>query len=125
MFDILVQSRRNVNAAQLSRRKLLRKQGIAARVMTTDQRASYGAAKREIMPGIERRRHRGLTNRAEIRNQLTRLRERITKRFKSAGQAQRFLSVHGQVANLFRRPAKTGAVDRRLARAWPFRSESR
>jgi putative transposase len=38
------------------------------------------------------------------------------KRFKSAGQAQRFLSVHDQVANLFRRPANTNAVDRRKSR---------
>jgi putative transposase len=40
------------------------------------------------------------------------------KRFKSAGQAQRFLSVHDQVANLFRRPANTSAVDPRKSREW-------
>jgi putative transposase len=39
------------------------------------------------------------------------------KRFKSAGQAQRFLSVHDQVANLFRRPANTNAGDHRASRA--------
>jgi len=39
------------------------------------------------------------------------------KRFKSAGQAQRFLSVHDQVANLFRRPTNTNAADHRCARA--------
>jgi putative transposase len=42
------------------------------------------------------------------------------KRFKSAGQAQRFLSVHDQVANLFRRPANTNAADHRLTRAQAF-----
>jgi putative transposase len=42
------------------------------------------------------------------------------KRFKSAGQAQRFLSVHDQVANLFRRPAKTNAGEHRRARAKTF-----
>ena len=42
------------------------------------------------------------------------------KRFKSAGQAQRFLSVHDQVANLFRRPANTNAADHRQARAQAF-----
>jgi putative transposase len=42
------------------------------------------------------------------------------KRFKSARQAQRFLSAHDQVANLFRRPANTNAADRRQARARAF-----
>ena len=42
------------------------------------------------------------------------------KRFKSAGQAQRFLSVHDQVANLFRRPAHTNAEDHRRVRAQAF-----
>jgi putative transposase len=42
------------------------------------------------------------------------------KRFKSAGHAQRFLSVHDQVANLFRRPANTNAADHHLARARAF-----
>jgi putative transposase len=42
------------------------------------------------------------------------------KRFKSAGQAQRFLSVHDQVANLFRRPANTNAADHRRDRAQAF-----
>jgi putative transposase len=59
-------------------------------------------------------------NRAENSHQLTRRRERIMKRFKSAGQAQRFLSAHDQVANLFRRPANTNASDHRRARARAF-----
>ena len=41
-------------------------------------------------------------------------------KFKSAGQAQRFLSVHDQVANLFRRPANTTATDQRQSRARAF-----
>jgi putative transposase len=96
----------------------LKKQGAAPRVMITDKLASYSAAKREIIPGVEHRQHRGLNNRAENSHQPTRRRERIMKRFKSAGQAQRFLSVHDQMANLFRRPANTTASDHRRARAW-------
>ena len=42
------------------------------------------------------------------------------KRFKSAGQAQRFLSVHDQVANLFRRSANTNAADHRQSRSQAF-----
>ncbi|MBO1909586.1 IS6 family transposase [Microvirga sp. 3-52] len=117
VLDILVQSRRNAKAAKRLLRKLLKKQGTAPRVMITDKLASYGAAKREIMPGIEHRQHQGLNNRAENSHQPTRRRERIMKRFKSAGQAQRFLSIHDQVGNLLRRPANTNAAAHRQSRA--------
>lgn len=93
------------------------KQGIAPRVLIADNLARYDVARRTIMPGVEHRQHRGLNNRAENSHQPTRRRERIMKRFKSAGQAQRFLSVHDQVANLFCRPADTNAADHRWARA--------
>jgi putative transposase len=120
VLDILVQSRRNAKAAERLLRKLLKKQGIAPRVMITDKLASYAAAKRIVIPDVEHRQHKGLNNRAENSHQPTRRRERIMKRFKSAGQAQRFLSTHDQVANLFRRPADTNASDHRRARAWAF-----
>jgi hypothetical protein len=70
--------------------------------MITDKLASYGAAKREVMPGIEHRHQKGLNNRAENSHQPTRRRERQMKQFKSAAQAQRFLSAHDQIKNLFR-----------------------
>jgi putative transposase len=69
--------------------------------MITDKLASYGAAKREVMPSVEHRQHKGLNNRAENSHQPTRRRERQMKQFKSAGQAQRFLSTHDQINNLF------------------------
>jgi len=53
---------------------------------------------------VEHRQHKGLNNRAENSHQPTRRRERIMKRFKSVQQAQRFLSIHDQVANLFHIP---------------------
>lgn len=46
-------------------RKLLEVQGRVPRVMVTDKLRSYGAAKREVMPGVEHRSHKGLKNRAE------------------------------------------------------------
>src|ERR1700752_2055542 len=101
VLDILVQSRRDKKAAKRLFRKLLKNQMRPPRVMTTDKLASYGAGKREIMPGIEHRQHKGLNNRAENSHQPTRRRERIMKRFKSPRQAQRFLSVHDQIANVF------------------------
>ena len=41
-------------------------------------------------------------------------------RFKSAGQAPCFLSVHDQVANLFCRPVNISAADQRKSQAWAF-----
>ena len=120
VLDILVQSRRDARPPSACCASCSRSRTCAPRVMITDKLASYGAAKREIMPGVEHRQHLGLNNRAENSHQPTRRRERIMKRFKSAGQAQRFLSVHDQVANLFRRPANTIATDHRFARARLF-----
>jgi putative transposase len=125
VLDILVQSRRDAKAAKRLLRKLLKTQAIAPRVMITDKLASYGAAKKAVMPGVEHRQHKGLNNREENSHQPTRRREHIMKRFKSAGQAQRFLSAHDQVANLFRRPANTDAAEHRqsLARAFMIWAE--
>jgi putative transposase len=53
---------------------------------------------------IEHRQHKGLNNRAENSHQPTRRRGRIMKSFRSARQAQRFLSVRDQIANLFHIP---------------------
>ena len=122
VLDVLVQSRRDAKAAKRLLRKLLKKQGGAPRVMITDKLASYAAAKKEVMPGIKHRQHRGLNNRAENSHQPTRRRERIMKCFKSAGQAQRFLSAHDQAANLFRHPANSNAADHRQARARAFQA---
>jgi putative transposase len=101
VLDVLVQSRRDKRAAKRLLRKLMKRQGRAPRVMITDKLASYSTAKREVMPGVEHRRHRGLNNRAENSHQPTRRRERQMRRFKSPGQAQRFLSAHDSINNLF------------------------
>jgi putative transposase len=55
------------------------------------------------MPGVEHRQHKGRNNRAENSHQPTRRRERQMKRFKSPRQAQRFLSAHDPINNLFHR----------------------
>ncbi|GHO63824.1 hypothetical protein KSC_027160 [Ktedonobacter sp. SOSP1-52] len=95
VLDILVQSRRDKKAAKKFFRKLLKGCQYVPRVIITDKLASYAAAKREIMPGVEHRQHKGLNNRAENSHQPTRQRERTMRRFKSAGHAQRFLSAFG------------------------------
>ncbi len=86
VLDILVQGRRDTRAAKRLLCKLLRKQTRPPRVMITDKLASYGAAKRAVMPAVEHRKHKGLNNRAENSHQPTRKRERQMKRFKSAGR---------------------------------------
>ena len=101
VLDVMVQRRRDKQSAKRLLRKLLKKQMRPPRVMITDKLASCGAAKRGVMPGIEDRQHKGLNNRAENSRQPTRRRERQMKRFKSASHAQRFLSVHDQINNLF------------------------
>ena len=62
------------------------------------------------MPSVVHCTTRYENNRAEVSHQPTRQRERQMRRFKSAAHAQRFLSVHGLVQNLFR-------VGRHLLRA--------
>ena len=121
VLDVLVQSRRDRRAAKRLLRKLLKRQGRAPRVMVTDKLPSYGAAKQELMPGVEHRRHRGLNTRAENSHQPTRRRERQMERFKSPQQAQRLLSAHGQVGNLFHlRRDHITAVRCRAARTRAF-----
>ena len=91
------------------------------RVVVTDQLRSYGAALKEIMPSVEHRQHKGLNNRAELSHQPTRQQERQMRRFKSAGQAQRFLSAHTPINNLFRwRRHLLTAADARTVRAQAF-----
>ena len=55
VLDVLVQRRRDKQAAKRLLRKLLKRQMRPPRVMITDKLASYGAAKREVMPGVEHR----------------------------------------------------------------------
>lgn len=102
VLDIVMQSRRNPQAAKRFFRKLLKNLRYAPRVLITDKLKSYAAAKKQIMPGVEHRQHKGLNNRPELSHQPTRQRERQMRRFKSAGQSQRFLSAHGPINNAFR-----------------------
>jgi hypothetical protein len=65
VLDILVQSRRNKQAAKKFFRKLLKGCQYVPRVIITDKLKNYGTAKRAILPGVEYRQHRYLNNRAE------------------------------------------------------------
>ena len=102
VIDILVQPRRNRQAAKRFFRKLLKGQGSEPRRLVTDKLSSYGAAHRDVMPSVVHDTKRYANNRVEVSHQPTRQRERQMRRFKSAAQAQRFLSVHGVILSLFR-----------------------
>src|SRR3954466_5149913 len=65
VLDVLVQRRRDKRATKRLLRKLLKRQTRVPRVMFTDKLPSYSAAKDEVMPSVEHRRHKGLNNRAE------------------------------------------------------------
>jgi putative transposase len=69
ILDILVQRRRNKQAAKKFFRKLLKGLTYVPRVLITDKLKSYGAAKRDMLPGVEHRQHRYLNNRAENSHQ--------------------------------------------------------
>lgn len=114
MLDILVQSHRDKKAAKKFFRKLLKGLRYVPRVIITDKLRSYHAAIAEVLPGVEHLQQKYQNNRAENSHQPTRLRERVMRRFKSAGHAQRFLSAFGTITSHFR-------VGRHLYRASGYR----
>src|SRR5207245_8442890 len=82
-------------------RKLLRKQGFVPKTVTTDKLRSYGAAFQHL--GLSCHHEQGLrqNNRAENSHQVVRRRERKMQRFRSAGSAQRCISIHAAADNNF------------------------
>ncbi len=120
VLDVLVQRRRDKAAARRLMRKLLRKQGFAPTVITTDKLRSYGAAFTEI--GLTARHEQGLrkNNRAEISHQPLRRRERKMQRFRSPGSAQRFASMHSAAIHTLH--VRRGLISRRTLRF--FRAEA-
>jgi putative transposase len=109
--DEIVQSRRNTKAAKRLLIRLLRKQGMPPKRIVTDKLRSYGAARKQIMPRVDHRSHKGLSNRAENSHLPLRKRERLMQRFRSAGALQRFVSVFCAVRNLFvPPPTKRAAI---------------
>lgn len=102
VLDVLVQKRRNKQAALKLLRRLLKNQGIHPEAITTDKLASYRAALKVL--GLTDRHHPGgmrENNRAENSHLVIRRRERKQQKFKSQGSAQRFLSSHGPIYNTF------------------------
>jgi putative transposase len=101
VLDEVVQARRDTRAAKCLLKRLLRKQGCPPRRKITDKLGSYAAARRQIMPEVDHRSHKGLNNRAENSHLPFRRRERVMQGFRSPRHLQRFISVFSAVRNLF------------------------
>jgi putative transposase len=101
IVDVFLQRRRDGNAAKRFFKRLLKTHRNEPRKIVTDKLRSYGVAHRELIPDAIYDTNQYANNRAELSHQPTRVRERVMRRFKSMGQAQRFLTVHAAVYNLF------------------------
>ncbi|MFT4823334.1 MAG: putative transposase [Halioglobus sp.] len=86
VVDVFLQARRDGAAAKRFFNRLLR---------------SHGVAHRDLMPDVVHDNSWYASNRAEKSHEATRVRERALRKFKSTVQAQKFLSAHAVVYNLF------------------------
>ena len=114
VVDVYLQAKRDGAAAKRFFKRLLRNHGSEPRKIVTDKLRSYGVAHRELMPEVIHSTQQYENNRAEQSHEATRVRERGMRRFKSVKQAQRFVTVHAAVSNLFN-------LGRHLVRAQHYR----
>jgi len=114
VVDVFLQAKRDGAAAKRFFKRLLRNHGGEPRKIVTDKLRSYGVAHRELIPEAIHSAEQYENNRAEQSHEATRVRERVMRRFKSTGQAQRFLGAHAAVSNLFN-------LGRHLVRAQHYR----
>ena len=101
VVDVFLQSRRDGKAAKRFFKRLLKTHRMEPRKIVTDKLRSYGVAHRDLIPDTIHDTSQYANNRAELSHQPTRVRERVMRRFKSTQQAQRFLTVHAAIYNLF------------------------
>ena len=106
VLDEILQRRRDKKAAKRLLYRLMKRHGFVPKRFITDKLRSYGAAKREIAPGVEHRSHKGLNNRAENSHLPFRKRERAMQGYRSPGSLQRFVSIHSSIRNCFSVPTR-------------------
>jgi putative transposase len=114
VVDVYIQAWRDGASAKRFFKRLLRSHGCEPRKIVTDKLRSYGVAHRGLIPDVIHSTAQYENNRAEQSHESTRVRERGMRRFKSVGQAQRFLGAHAAVQNLFN-------LGRHLVRAQHYR----
>jgi len=115
VVDVYLQGKRDGAAAKRFFKRLLWSHGAEPRKIVTDKLRSYGVAHRELIPEAIHSTEQYENNRAEQSHEATRVRERGMRKFKSVGQAQRFLGAHAAGSNLFN-------LGRYLVRAEHYRS---
>ena len=101
VVDVYLQAKRDGAAAKRFFRRLIRNNGGEPRKIVTDKLRSYGVAQRELIPETIHSTKQYENNRAEQSLEAIRVRERGMRRFKSVRQAQRFVTAHAAVSNLF------------------------
>jgi putative transposase len=126
VVDVYLQAKRDGAAAKRFFKRLLRSHGGELKKIVTDKLRSYCVAHRELMPDVIHDTRQYANNRAEQSHELTRVRERVMRRFKSMRQSQRFLGAHAAVSNLFNLGRhKVGAQHYRNLRISAFTEWSR
>ncbi len=110
VLEEILQSRRDKRAAKRLLVSLIKRHGFVPKRIVTDKLRSYGAAKREVAPGLDHWSHKGLNNRAENSHLPFRKRERIMQGFRSPGGLQRFVSIHSATRNCFSVPSRRRAA---------------
>ena len=106
VLEEILQSRRDKRAAKRLLVKLMKRWGFVPKRIITDKLRSYGAAKREVAPGLDHWSHKGLNNRAENSHLPFRKRERAMQGFRSPGVLQRFVTIQSTTRNRFSVPAR-------------------
>jgi putative transposase len=114
VVDVYLQAKRNGATAKRFFSRLLARHGGEPRKIITDKLRSYPVAHREVIPEAIHVIDRYANNRAEQSHEVTRVRERGMRKFKSIAQAQKFLTAHAAVYNLFN-------LGRHLVRAQHYR----
>jgi putative transposase len=98
----LVQSRKNKKGSGKDFLKVAQTVKVFNQKIITDKLKSYVAAHREMKLSAVHETDQYQYNRGKSSHQRTRQQKRSMRRFKSAGHAQKFLSVHGAINNLSR-----------------------
>jgi putative transposase len=114
VVDVYLQAKRDGDAAKRFFKRLLASHGAEPRKIVTDKLRSYPVAHRKVIPESIHITGRYANNRVEQSHEATRVREWGMRRFKSMAQAQRFLTTHAAVQNLFN-------LGRHLVRAQHYR----